>query len=206
MNLYLSSYRIPTPEDVYDLAGTRKPVCALIENAKDYKPDDEREFKLQETTSYLIDLGFSVTRFDLRKDSDISQLAGLDTYNCLFVAGGNTFTLRQAMFRSGFDHIVQDLLNRGVVYIGESAGAIVAGRTLKGTETADELSGVDQVIWEGLRLIDKIFVPHADNSEFQDYVEKMKKLYREDEGLVLLNDNQAYIVQDENWILTESKS
>jgi dipeptidase E len=206
MKLYLTSYRIPTPSDVYDLIGSRSPRCALIENAKDYRPDDEREYKLQETNSYLEGLGWVISRIDLRTYIDTTALyEDLLTYDCLFVAGGNTFSLRQAMMRSGFDKIAEALVGKGMVYIGESAGAIVAGRTLKGTETADELAAVDEIIWEGLGLVDKVLAPHADNQEFGEYIAHIKTMYEEGQ-LVLLNDNQAYVANGQTIRLSEGTS
>jgi len=52
--------------------------------------------------------------------------------------GGNTYVLRYEMRRSGFDVIIKDLLAAGIVYGGDSAGALVAGLSIAGVESADE--------------------------------------------------------------------
>ncbi len=81
-----------------------------------------------------------------------------------------------------------------MVYCGESAGAIVAGQTLEGCEVGDDPELADELIWDGLGLIDKIIVPHADSSDFVEYVNHMKKIYKDDERVIYLADDQAFTI------------
>jgi dipeptidase E len=72
------------------------------------------------------------------------------------------------MRTSGFDHLIRELVGADrIAYGGESAGAIVAGPTLRGLELGDDVSIVPSgyrraVEWSGLGLVDWVPLPHAD--------------------------------------------
>ncbi len=196
----MSSYRVPTPEDLFALLGKSPLECraAIIPNAKDYKLPEERAASLDDLIVYISGWGITCEVIDLREYDDAAESLEqtLSEYELLWVAGGNTFILREEMRRSGFEGAIQSVLEKGVVYVGESAGAIVAGVSLEGSEVADDIELVDEVINEGLGLVDQIVVPHADNGEFIEYVNTMKKRFQSDPRMLQINDNQALVVTD----------
>lgn len=202
MKLYLSSYRAPVIEELLALLSKPAAECkvAIIPNAKDYKLPAERALSLDELIVYLGGWSFRCDVIDLREfEAETEVLAGtLKTYDLIWMAGGNTLLLREEMQRSGFDLIVKDVILHGVVYVGESAGAIVAGLSLDGSEIADDPELADETITEGLGLINKIVVPHADSLEYIEYVNAMKKRYAADPNVLYINDNQAFIVNGED--------
>lgn len=199
MKLYLSSYRVPTPSDLLELVS--KPPehirTAVIPNAKDYELPEQRALKIDEVVDDLQKLGLISDVIDLREFDDAEQVyEALTDYDLVWVAGGNCFVLRSEMRRSGFDEVINRLLNEGRVYGGESAGAVVAGLTLQGVEVGDDPGLADQTIWEGLALTERIIAPHADNPNFPEYINHMRRLYQEEKRVLYLNDTQALIVQD----------
>lgn len=199
MKLYLSSYRVPTPDELFQLLLKPPAGCkvAVIPNAQDYRSSEERQLRLDEVKADLEKLGLTSEVVDLRKYNDGERLyRDLHPYDAVWVAGGNTFVLRAEMRRSGFDSIINKLLLDGLVYCGESAGAIAAGHTLKGSEVGDDPELASQIIWEGLGLTDKIIAPHADSPDFPGYIEHMKQLYKDSNQVVYLNDDQAYVVNE----------
>lgn len=197
MKLYLSSYRFPKPEELLSLflkppAGCR---IAVIPNAQDYRLPQERGVRLDELSADLAKIGLQSDVVDLREyDEGETLYQTLKSYDGLWVAGGNCFVIRSEMRRSGFENIVNKLLDFGLVYCGESAGAIVAGLTLQGSEPADEPELADQIIWEGLGLTERIIAPHADNPEFVEYINHMKKIYAGNDRVIYLNDDQTLII------------
>lgn len=196
MKLYLSSYRVPTPNDLFALLPKPPEQCrvAVIPNAKDYKLPEERWLKIDELVNDLGKLGFSCEVIDLRDYDAGDQIYNvLKDFDVLWLAGGNSFVLRAEMRRSGLDTIINKLLDEGKIYCGESAGAIVAGLTLQGSELGDEPQLADQIIWEGLGLTERIIAPHADSPDFLEYINHMKKLYKDSDRVVYLNDNQALV-------------
>lgn len=197
MKLYLSSYRVPTPRDLSELAGkdfaTMK--IALITNAKDYYIAKARQFKTSEAIQFFRSIGAqSITEMDLRTLSSPDVVENeLKDYDLIWANGGNTFMLRYEMQRSGFDVAIHKLLERGIVYGGESAGAIVAGLSLKGTESMDVPEFADKLVWDGMNLVDKIILPHSDNPTYSEPVTKLANEL-EKNSTVILKDSQAYVV------------
>src|SRR4051812_38403901 len=118
MRLYLSSYRIPVPEALMVLAERPQQFTrmAIIPNAQDYYAPRPRSVKIAEVAEYMHDLGYKVEIVDLNDYKEPTPLQQtLQTYDVLWVMGGNTFCLRQAMQRSGFDMIIKSLLSDGIV-------------------------------------------------------------------------------------------
>lgn len=66
--------------------------------------------------------------------------------------GGNTFSLRYEMKRSGFEGAIRQLLDDGIVYGGDSARALVAGLSIAGIESVDRPEFAEEIINEGLGL------------------------------------------------------
>ncbi len=205
MKLYLASYRMPTPDDFARLVG-KEPAqtkLALINNAKDFLAKRARDFKDKDLLNYLKDKGFNTELLDLRDFDEAELKTKLQEFDAVWAAGGNTFCLRYQMKRSGFENIIRELLENGLVYGGDSAGAIVMGPTLKGTETADEPKFAEQVIWKGLNLTDKIIIPHVDNMSLHEALKPMLELYKNNPDAIKLNDNQAYVINnDQSQVVT----
>lgn len=206
MKLYLSSYRVPVPEALTGLlpkppAETR---LAIIPNAKDYYAERARNFKIEDVTTYFENLGFKPDVFDLLDFNDASAVAAkLKDYELLWVSGGNTFNLRFEMQRSGFDQVIKEAVEAGLVYAGDSAGAIIAGPTLEGVGWADEPAFAEKAIEEGLRIVPQIVIPHADSHEYGEVTAKIAELHKDKPDVVVLNDNQALVIDgDRHEIVT----
>ncbi len=197
MKLYLSSYRIPTPDELFALLPKPPMECrvAIIPNGKDDKLPQERAKSLDELIYDLAKYGFGTSVIDLRDYDDPAPLKeDLQSYEMIWAAGGNCFILRSEMRMSGFEAILPELLDNGVVYAGESAGAIIAGTSLEEAAIADDPDVADVYITEGLCLIDKIVVPHADSPDYVEYINHVKKLHGDDPRVVYLRDDQALLV------------
>jgi len=169
MKLYLSSYRLgDDPQVLVDMVGKNKR-AAVIPNALDNIEDKEliRE-KIRANMDELINLGFNPEVVDLKKYfGKHNELFGkMSEFGLIWVRGGNTFILRRAYKQSGFDKwLLSQKNNKELVYGGYSAGCCILSPTLKGLEIVDEPNIVSKgystdVIWDGLDLIDFIFVPH----------------------------------------------
>lgn len=201
MKLYLSSIEIPTPDDLAELLG--KPLnetsVAVIPNAQDYYSDRARAYKNKIFAETLSSLGMKTETVDLRGyDDEEKLLEKLKAFDLIWARGGNTFCLRYEMRRSGFETIIRDLLKAGVIYGGDSAGALVAGPAINGIESADIPEFAEEVINEGLGLVPYIVLPHIDNPEFTEAVGTVLALHDENE-IIKLKDNQAVIFTDDKY-------
>lgn len=209
MKLYLSSYRVPTPKGLWELAG-QKPAeitVGIIPNAKDYYDDVTRSLKIAETRAYFGELGVRTSVVDLRDHSQAMserltrELLG---YQVLWAMGGNSFILRHQMRRSGFESVIREVLSAGVVYGGESAGAIVAGGTLRGIEHADNPELAEEYIDTGLRLLPHLLLPHIGSPDFAEPIEKIKQLHAGGD-IIELTDSQAVLVSGSKvWVVTST--
>ncbi|CAN5692220.1 hypothetical protein BH23PAT2_BH23PAT2_02080 [soil metagenome] len=207
MKLYLSSYRIAVPDELFRLVGREpnKIKVALLPNAKDYYAPLAQDYKIRDIIRYQNDLGLmSVDIVDLRTFADsVSLYEKLKKYDLVWAVGGNTFCLRQEMKRSKFDQVIHPLLDEGVVYGGDSAGAVVAGTSLRGIESVDIPEFTEEVIYEGLRAVPYVLLPHADNEYFKEANEQTKQAHDGDD-LISLDDNQAAIFENDTFRIVSS--
>lgn len=172
MRLFLSSYRLGNHAGALrDLVGANA-TGVVIGNALDMYGATARAIyaaTVYDPVAELTQLGISAAPLDLRAHfGDPAGLrAALQGVGLVWVLGGNSFLLRKAMAQSGFDRVIRELLDRdALVYGGFSAGAIVAGPTLRGLDLMDDPNIVvvgypKDTVWDGLRLFDKSIVPHA---------------------------------------------
>lgn len=70
-------------------------------------------------------LGLTVDELDIYSASYETAKSKLEKNDIIYVAGGNTFYLLQELKRTGTDKLLADEINKGKLYIGESAGAIL---------------------------------------------------------------------------------
>jgi dipeptidase E len=147
--LYLASSRLNGSER--ELAWVGGPRVAVVLNALDNLPEFPRAEWFEDECAALRALGLEPFDLDLRAPLD------LDGANLVWAVGGNVFVLREAMRRSGLDQILQA---GELDYGGYSAGASVAGSTLRGLELVDDVGAVEEPIWEGLGLVDHAIAPH----------------------------------------------
>lgn len=198
MKFYLSSIGIKSPEEFYELAGKSSGIkTAFITNAFDYKSPEDKKVRIDLIVQELTRVGLDLHEINLRSYNNEpgrlkDDLLGFDV---MWVCGGNVFLLRELMKRSGLDKVLGDVLESGVVYGGDSAGAIVVGPTLAGFERADHVDQVDEVIYEGLGLVNFVVVPHAGNPKFQQLLEAITKdLQNKEVPFEVINDEQAVVV------------
>lgn len=206
MKLYLSSYRIPVSSELAALLGKplSKSSVALIPNAKDYYSERPRDLKVRDLVAYMEQFGLKAEVVDLRDYANASTLKKkLAAYDLIWSMGGNTYMLRYEMHRSGFEEVIQELLEAGVVYGGDSAGALVAGSSIAGVESADEPEFAKEVIKEGLRLVPFAVLPHVDNPEFSGIVPGFVHMHGA-ENVIKLKDSQAVIFTDSNHRIVEA--
>lgn len=199
MELYLSSYRIPAPQELARLLGKdslQGVSVALISNAKDYYAKRARDYTVGDLVNYMEQLGLRVTAIDLRDyDGPESLKAALASHQLIWAMGGNTYMLRYEMRRSGFEDIIEGLLKTGIVYGGDSAGALVAGQSIAGVESADEPKFAEEYIAEGLNLVPFVILPHVDNPEFAGVLPIFRQTHP-DKKIIELKDSQAVIFDD----------
>lgn len=143
----------------------------MVSNATDFIPDEARAAYARtvfDPVAHFNDHGLDASPVDLRAFfADPAGLeAALSGVRLVWANGGNAFLLRRAMRQSGLDTLLRrEVPGGGLVYGGWSAGAVVAGPTLRGLELMDDPAVVAEgyeaaPVWDGLNLVDFSLVPH----------------------------------------------
>lgn len=196
-SLFLASFASVTLDLVTELLPkpASKLRAAFIPTAGD--PYDDKGFVYVDREK-LVEMGFSVVDIDLKEVDENTVEAKLANIDLLLVAGGNTFYLLDKVRKSGFDKVIQKMLNRGLIYVGSSAGSILCCPTIDGAKWFDDPNDApDLTDYQGLHLFDKVIIPHAHKEK---YAERIKQTTAEmnEQGLevITLTDDQAIIVTD----------
>lgn len=170
MKMYLSSYELGNETEKLREMIPKNNKLAYVFNALDFTGSDpERKAKRCERNMHeMEELGFNVFDLDLRKyfnkKDELEEL--VDSLGSIWISGGNVFVLRQAMLLSGLDDIMLELNHKeNFLYGGYSAAGCVLSPTLKGYDLVDDATdtpfeGVNEVVWDGLGIIDYTFIPH----------------------------------------------
>lgn len=80
-----------------------------------------------------------------------------DGFDAVYVCGGNTYHLLRKMRECNFKTALTPFLKRGGVYVGVSAGSIVAGPTVAGSRDDNDAGLTDAA---GLSLVPFAVLPH----------------------------------------------
>jgi len=201
VKLYLSSFRLGDHPEHFVAMLPPKARIAVVCNAIDLEEPVLREEKVAVEHRWLVELGLRPEEVDLRDFTAESLGARLAGFDGMWVRGGNVFVLRAAMARSGADQLLPGLIrSEQLVYGGYSAGCCVLSPSLRGLELCDDVSVVDDVVWDGLHLIDEAFVPHLNSPGHPEteLVEKVRDLYERTAVPYLpLTDGQALLIDGE---------
>ncbi|MEK7170939.1 MAG: Type 1 glutamine amidotransferase-like domain-containing protein [Patescibacteria group bacterium] len=130
------------------------------------------------------------------KTGELKKL--LEKLDGVWIAGGNTHYLRWAMAKSGFDKIIKKLLTNGLVYAGESAGAMVVAPNIELSEdNPEDLADVPEIIEEGLGLYNKLILPHWGVPEYKDNLLNIDRHHRaRGRATTFLTNSGAIIIND----------
>ena len=168
--------------------------------------------KVEADTSWVQDevdemekLGFQVEEIDIADMSEDALRGALTDKDIVYVQGGNTFYLLKHVRESGFDTIIKELIEKGVIYVGVSAGSIIAGPTIETAawkaEYADP-NDVNLTDLTGMNLVDfNVFVHYAEKYKESVATESTKSNY----PVKILTDEQAILIRDGKVEFLENK-
>lgn len=197
--LFLASYASVSLELIKDLLP--KPAsqikAAFIPTAGD--PYQDKGFVYTDRDA-MVKMGMTVGEIVLKITRGADLEKALNDVDVILVAGGNTFYLLDQVKKSGFDVIVKKLIEKGVIYIGSSAGSILCCPTIEGAKRFDSPTDApDLTDYTGLNLIDFVLIPHTHKEKYKERVEETTK-EMEEKGfkVVPLTDNDAIIIDGDN--------
>ncbi len=196
MKLFLAS-RIHTPESITKLKEYvgrfegRK--IAYIPTASNGENDWEYwKIKRDGTWRYVNTLGAKVKAVVLENYRDKSVVKELKDQDIIWFAGGMAGYLAYWMRRCSLDIYLPQILKETGVYVGSSAGAMVAGKSLQlnSLRHVDGELGAETI--KPMNFVSFDILPHYE----EEYLPEIKRRYKCGK-LYLLKDGEEIIVEDD---------
>lgn len=142
-------------------------------------------------------LGLIIDELDISTASNDEINSKLRNNDFIYITGGNTFFLLQELKKTGADKIIIDEINKGKLYIGESAGAIVTSANVEYAKRMDDVKKAPNLTeFSGLNLVDFYVIPHYTNFPFEKTVEKIIEDYSSKLNLSPISNKDAILVVD----------
>lgn len=205
MKLFLSSMHPTNKDELRKLVSdVLNPSAVVIPTGWDTYPAERKEAETQKALGLLKGYGFATSTLDIATADKQTVVESLLNKQLVWVMAGNSFYLNYHLHRSGFSEVIREFLDKGIVYGGESAGAVVAGATLRGIEHVDDPKATPETIWNGLGLYDKGILPHWGWQKYDSYLQAAKKDMQETTEVVTLTNDQALVVNDGRERVTEN--
>lgn len=198
MELFLTSSVHAVAHDIskkVNLSGKNKLV--FIDTAAEPKGEREDLEWLKNDRQALVDAGFLVTDYTLTGKSQNQLQEDLAPFDYIYMSGGNTAYLLEQSQKSGFISVIKDLIgNKNKIYIGTSAGSIIAGPRLPDYFTDEQADLRDR---NGYEFVNFTLLPHWGSEDFKERYsgDRLKIVYRDNQvPLLLLTDHQYAHVQN----------
>lgn len=140
----------------------------------------------------ILSFGFNKSNIIIFNEKKASDFINLDI-NLIYVCGGNTFTLLKLIKDCNFDKAMIDYINKGIIYIGRSAGTHLLTKNIEHILDFDEnYIGLEN--YDALNLFDGIIFCHYTNERKEHYLRALSK-----------KDYTVYKITDEELIIVDNK-
>lgn len=170
---------------------------AIITTASLHKENNKYAQKAKEDFQ---NMGFhNIDFIDIEFDNP-NSLAKKDV---IYINGGNPFNLLFHTKKSGADKILRELVNKNVVIVGVSAGAVLLGPNIKVVQFfTPHMNTFHMKNVSALGLTNKLIFPHYDREDlFQDHTNKtIEHRLREFETI---ENCEVTRLKDEEYIVVE---
>ena len=151
-------------------------------------------------------LGINLTNVDLRDFENKSIKDELIKYQAIYFEGGNTYYLLDLANRIGLTKVIHELIHdHKILYIGTSAGSIIAGPDVGSSKPIEDWDVVPELKdYSAFNLVDFVVIPHIGNDDFfKDNEDKYNELFSGlknfDYPHIAIRDQQAIWVEDESF-------
>jgi len=198
--IILTSNTPPVVHDLYErcLKVSGAKTLVFVETAAEIETGGKEW--LEADHDAWVSIGLTVTRYTV-SGKEASQIeSDLAEYDIIYFSGGNTYYLLQQLQKTGSIPVIQKLIRTGRIYIGTSAGSVVAGPDISAVKNLDDESKAREIQgYTGLSLTDVVVLPHWGSPYFRDsYLnQRLDHVYDNPiHKIVLLADNQYVVFED----------
>jgi len=145
----------------------------------------------------LQNLGFVVEDLEVSSEPYDVIEKSISNADCIFICGGSTFFLLQELKRKGADKLILRHVQQGKLYMGTSAGSIIAQKDIIADGVDDPKFGPDlNGDFSALGFIDFYLYVHYGSHYWGDDEEYIKKYYAK-LNYKKVSDKQAVTVDGE---------
>ena len=163
---------------------------------------DEYKKYIHLTQKAFEDFGYEVENFDISIFSEEIAKEKLSEAKTVFISGGNTFYLLQELKRKNLTSYLKERIENGLLYIGESAGSVIAAPDIEYASIVDNKTLATELNdYTGLNLVDFYIVPHFEEEPFVEGSRNMVELYKDKLDLKLINNKEAILVENNNFTI-----
>ena len=161
---------------------------------------------IDEALHTFADLGFQVEILDISACDRETAQAKIFQSKLLYISGGNTFYLLQELKKKQLLSLIKEQIADGMVYVGESAGAIITAKDIDYNKLMDDKSVAEELSnTEGLNEVDFYVLPHLGEEPFVESAQDTLDTYSDQLNLLSLNNRQAVLVEGEEVKVLEDK-
>lgn len=155
-------------------------------------PEELKYVKMSKQELYDLGIEYeNITILNLNRRT-MSESEMLD-YDAIYVCGGNTFYLLSRLKETKFHQKIKQFVKKGKVYVGVSAGSIVAGPDIEiaGWGSEGDKNDCDLENFKALNLAKIAIFPHYYIELKKEVNEFAKKV---NYPILALTDNQAFLI------------
>ena len=142
---------------------------------------------IDEEFQTIIDLGINKENIIEYK---IGNELNIDDFDIIYMMGGNTIYLLYMMNKYNFKEVIEEALNKGIIYIGSSAGSQVLGTTIEYAVKFND-NNVGMKDFTALNIVDSVIVPHT-NKKKEEYINEVKE--KTNNKVIFLYDGDGIII------------
>ncbi|MCB4978476.1 Type 1 glutamine amidotransferase-like domain-containing protein [Streptococcus mutans] len=150
---------------------------------------------IDEARAVFADLQFEVEVLDIAEAREDVVREKISQTPCLYISGGNTFYLLQELKKKNLLPLIRERIYQGMVYLGESAGAIIASRDIFYNHIMDDKNlapGLTE--YSALSMVDFFVLPHWKEFPFEESSQQTAAAYDGQLKLLKLTNQQAVLV------------
>lgn len=178
---------------------------ALINTTIEPPEQQANLFWYQENLKALRDNRFDYFEYSITNKTPRDIKRDLSDVDVIHITGGDTDYLLRRSYESGFIAIINEFVERGGIYIGTSAGSIIAGSVLPRYLRDDSRQNIKAINYSCYNLVNFTTVPHWGSNEFRGkYLhERQEEMYSADSRFIFLTDQQYIEVVDDNYKIVD---
>ncbi len=139
---------------------------------------EEEMFYVNESKEELIEMGVNEKNILEANISKNINKNNFRDFGVIYVCGGNTYYILDRLRKIGFDKVIVNAVNKNILYVGVSAGSIIAGESIEiaGWGSEGDENRIKLKDLRGFNFTDMAIFPHYENRLKKEVDEFSKKV------------------------------